>query len=280
MNLKLLPNRVISAIILEVKALKTERCGLSYIIDKWKAVLFNKRHMVFLDDTFYYEDRLNPFTIFEYVNEVREMSKLFNFTEGRVLEIGANVGIWGYTLLNLYPDCVLYSFEPNPNPYHCLKKNSRKFKNWKIFNSGVSSQDEEVDLFFVPEKTGQGSVYKQNATANLLDGGVPSSVKVKLRALNKQFLESECGGSHFAVVKIDVEGYEQAVLDGLKAVTWDHMYVELSAKGEMDVDLHNFITMMRKTWPLAQIVKAVPKELYIDVHLSCVSPSKENCATS
>ena len=272
MNLRLLPNRIIIALYLELKALRTARCGLPYAFEKWKAVLSNNRSMLFLGETFHYEDRLNPFTIFEYVNEIRDLSTLFNFKGGRVLEVGANVGIWGYALLKSFPNCALYSFEPNPFPFVCLKKNASSFKNWSIFNSGVSNQQEDVNLFYVPEKTGQGSIYKNNATINLLNSSEPSSVKVCLHSLDKTFLESKCGGAHFALVKIDVEGYEWIVLDGLKGITWDYMYVELSSERDGQVDFNDFITSLRKTWPLAKLVKATPKGLFIDVYLSCVGP--------
>lgn len=270
MNLRLLPNKLITALFLEVKSLRTERCGLPYALEKWKAVFLNKRNMTFLGDSFYYEDRLNPFTIFEYVNEIRDLSILFEFRGGRVLEIGTNVGIWGYTLLKTFPNCALYSFEPNPLPFSCLKKNASSYKNWRIFNSGVSSKEENVNLYYVPEKTGQGSVYKKNASVNLLNDDETKSVKVRLHPLGKKFLESECGGTHFTLVKIDVEGYEQIVLDGLKDITWDYMYVELSSKRDGSVDLNDFIASLRKTWPSVVLVKATPKGLFIDVYLSCV----------
>ena len=73
-------------------------------------------------------------------------------------------------------------------------------------------------------------------------------------------------------MKIDVEGYEWIVLDGLKGITWDYMYVELSSERDGQVDFNDFITSLRKTWPLAKLVKATPKGLFIDVYLSCVGP--------
>jgi len=272
MKLKLLPGRVISAMHLEIKALMTIHCGFTYAFEKWKAVLFNKRSMYFLGNTFYYEDRLNPFTIFEYISEISKLSSLFNFNGGRVLEVGANVGIWGYTLLKLFPNSSIYSFEPNPFPFACLVKNSSHFNNWRIFNSGISNQLEEVNLFYVPEKTGQGSIYKKNSTIDLLNPAEPSSIKVCLHTLDKVALESKCGGAHFALVKIDVEGYEQIVLDGLKELSWDYMYVELSVKRDGRVDIDEFISTLRKTWPLAKLVSSTPKGSCIDVYLSCVSP--------
>lgn len=254
-----IPSKVIWVIGLELKSWFTESCGPLYAINKWKSVFFNHKSIPFLGVNFEYQDRLNPFSIFQYVNEVKNTIKLFDLDKlghaPRVLEIGGNIGNWGIVLCHFLPNAKLYTFEPNPQPFELLKKNSSNFKNWKLFNFGVGSKKEVVDFYVVPNKSGQGSIYKNNADKNLLTQADILKTKVTLIDIDNNFIETNLSCNYFDFIKIDVEGAEWEVIHGLKEVNWRGMYVELSLdqKGRDSVD--EFMAICKSIWPKVQICK-------------------------
>jgi FkbM family methyltransferase len=273
MRLNLIPQRLAEAVKLEFKSLITPKCGILYALRKWKAVILNKREIQFLGKNISYEDRLAPFTIFDYVNEINYTKKLFGFSGGRVLDIGANIGIYGSVISELFPGSAVYSFEPNLLPFLHLKENSSTFSTWHVFNFGVSSSSEEVDFYYVQEKTGQGSIYRENASLNLLEEGAIVSTKVTLKPLDAEFLTKNCGGNYFRLVKIDVEGAERSVVEGLSNITFKYMYVEMSSGREGASSVEEFLELLRKVWPFAniEIIKVLKGPITTDIYI------KNNC---
>ena len=259
--------RIVQAVNLVFLALKTEGAGFSYVVALFYSVLNNSRSIQYLGTKFYYEDRLNPFTIFNYINELMEMSLICKFNGGRVLDVGGNVGIYGYTLIKLFPKSTVFSFEPNPVPFQILKKNATLNSNWKVFNQGISDHLEMKDIYFVEGKSGQGSFYQENADLDLAFEGKVTSLPVKVGPLNSQFLNDFMGGTHFNFVKIDTEGYESIVIRGLVDVTWDYMYVELSNERAGKKNLKKFMTEIQSIWPKAHLLKSINKGIVTDVWL-------------
>ena len=103
MRLALIPQRLAQAVSLEFKSYITPKCGILYALRKWWAVILNKREIQFLGKNISYEDRLAPFTMFDYVNEIIFTKNCFNFSGGRVLDIGANIGLYGAAISVFFP---------------------------------------------------------------------------------------------------------------------------------------------------------------------------------
>jgi len=270
MRYDLISQRLLEVIKLEVKSLGTPNCGFNYALRKWKAVITNKRCMKFLGSDFFFEDRLQPFSLFNYVNEVLSLKKIFKFKKAkglRVLDVGANIGNYGYVLMKLFPESEVYSFEPNEEPFKYLQVNAVNFSRWNIFNYGVGSTLSEVDFYFVPEKSGQGSIYKENASLNLLNAKTPVKTTVTLKPLTREFLENNCRGIYFDFVKIDVEGAETEVIKGLSNIEWRMMYVELSNDRGGATKIDDFMVMINETQPRARVVKSVNNQSVIDLFI-------------
>src|SRR6478609_5383363 len=70
-----------------------------------------------------------------------------------IVDCGANIGISVLFFKQLYPDCTIWAFEPNPNSFHLLEKNvlQNRLQNVKLFNCALSSENGQVK-FFVPVK--------------------------------------------------------------------------------------------------------------------------------
>lgn len=266
-----LVNRFFLVLKLEIKSLKTPFCGFQYAYKKWISVISNKGKIQFLGKDFYYEDRLNPFTLFEYINEILYLKKLFKLKEPKkVLDIGANIGIWGYVFLKFFPKAYLYSFEPNSIPFKFLKKNSSSEKNWKIFNFGIGPTEEVRDFYYIDGKSGQGSIYKENAGLNLLYKAKLNECKINLKPLSNSFITNELENSYFDLVKIDTEGAEALVIDALKNITWNYMYVEISINRFGSQSLDTFFMKIKKYWPNAKIINFKSKDEIGDLFLECI----------
>jgi len=259
MNWRLIPRRFGDLIALECVSFRTPGCGPGFSLAKWTAILLDRRELNFLGHRFCYEDRFGPVFFPAYIREVQTALEacLPKKKPTRVLDIGANVGAWAKSLLSLFPECSVFSFEPNPEPFRCLGENRQNSgcTTWKSFNYGVLATETTCDFFFVPGKSAQGSIYRENAGLHLLGGGEPVRAVVTMRPLTHDFLDSQCGGSHFDFVKIDVEGAEHSVIEGLEHISWHGMYVELSTNRAGKSSVEDFVALVQRLWPHSQLAR-------------------------
>jgi FkbM family methyltransferase len=132
---------------------------------------------------------------------------LFCDRQHRAIDVGANLGEYSYYMA-LYAREVV-SFEPNSD----LRKHFRKLL-------GHQSQLEAVALSnstgttafrYVDNNTGVATIEERNNLGMISDHSV-----VKFRSVETRTLDSY-EFSDISFMKIDVEGHEEAVLDGAKA---------------------------------------------------------------
>jgi hypothetical protein len=96
---------------------------------------------------------------------------------------------------------------------------------------------------------------------------------VTLKPLDAEFLTKNCGGNYFRLVKIDVEGAERSVVEGLSNITFKYMYVEMSSGREGASSVEEFLELLRKVWPFAniEIIKVLKGPITTDIYI------KNNC---
>ncbi len=127
-----------------------------------------------------------------------------------VLDIGANVGYYSILAALSNPDVEVIAFEPVPQLYASLVRNielNQLASRIKPMNFAISNRCEEVSLF-VPNN----GVFCESS---ILPGFRPDSVQLRAEATTvDQFLEDRGLGS-VDVIKIDVEGAEHLVFEGL-----------------------------------------------------------------
>ena len=112
------------------------------------------------------------------------------------IDVGANLGLYSF-LISKYTK-QLYAFEPNPYPLRYLKKLNKG--NTKISNI----VNDEVELFIPKNPKG----WTSNGALRQLDLGKGMKLKVACRTIDYfDFRNIE-------LIKIDVEGCEQDVIDG------------------------------------------------------------------
>ena len=121
---------------------------------------------------------------------------------GFALDVGANIG--NHSLYFAGKFSKVFSFEPNPRVFEILKINSKLFDNIFVYKFGIS--DFSGELCFKENLTNIGSSFVFNAEENY------NNLKfVKVERLDDlEFLKD----SKIALIKIDVEGHEEQVING------------------------------------------------------------------
>ena len=115
------------------------------------------------------------------------------------VDVGANIG--GYAI-RAAKYCKVYAIEPLPRNYKILKINE-KLNNVKInsFNIAAGNKNKKVKLYYTPGNWGISSIkYEQKAF-----------IEVEMKPLDKIINEESID-----LIKIDVEGAEDLVLEGAR----------------------------------------------------------------
>ena len=129
-------------------------------------------------------------------------------TPGRVaIDIGANVGHYTLKLAGLVgPSGRVLAFEPVPTTFALLAANVQRsgLSNVTLFNSAVSNRAAILNMVVPDSIPGVRNYYQ----AHLADGGGLSVLSITIDSLNLP--------SAVALVKIDAEGHETEILDGMR----------------------------------------------------------------
>lgn len=124
---------------------------------------------------------------------------------GTVVDVGANVGGFALYARGWNPEAQVLCFEPNPQVLDMLRSNVGSETGIRVFPSALSDHDGEITLYQHPRNTGETSVSGRISGARAV--GVP--VQRADTALK------EAGVKQIDVLKIDTEGSEVSILEGL-----------------------------------------------------------------
>ena len=146
--------------------------------------------------------------------------RLQGYTPRTVLDIGANVGVFTWSFVQVFPSCKPTMIEPNP---HC-EENLVKLP-FERHMVAASNENGEAELFLTKEwlqSTGS-SLYRENSE-HFRDEVVIREVVPKAR------LDDLLADRQFDFVKIDTQGAELDVLQGGREVIAkaDYVMIEIS----------------------------------------------------
>jgi FkbM family methyltransferase len=130
-------------------------------------------------------------------------------------DIGSNFGLFSFFLLSKHSHIKVYSFEPNPRAFATLSKISAEnslFLRHKPVNIAIGRETSEEVLYLGKKDSGHSTLGKH---PYLRDN---SSIEVVVRNLPDWLAEEAIPWPEKPawVAKIDVEGYELQVLQGLR----------------------------------------------------------------
>ncbi len=172
-----------------------------------------------------------------------------------IIDVGANIGVFGVRLSDTYPNINIHAFEPIPEIYKVLEKNAQisNNKNFKTYMVGVSNENKELNFTYYPNSpalsTAQPEIWEkdQNNFISAVQGNISNAPKnfwwaklipKFLTPLIAKYLTSNSQEITSSVItlsklieteriniinllKIDCEGEEINVLLGLKNEHWN-----------------------------------------------------------
>lgn len=125
-----------------------------------------------------------------------------------VLDVGANIGCTSLLFSQLARQ--VYSFEPSPTTFRLLQKNlaDAGVDNVVAVNLGLGSSEGAFELTFAPDNRSGGFV------SNLTSASAGHQVEPIRIVAGDAYLRAAHVG-HVDFIKIDVEGFERMVIEGL-----------------------------------------------------------------
>lgn len=157
---------------------------------------------------FGYYDRL----VLTFLRRVAKRLKSIQEAPLTFYDVGANIGNHTVFLADLFDE--VYCFEPNPKAIEILEINVGPLPNVRIFPVGLSDQDAELG-FMTGSARNLG-----NAHIVAPEEGPTPSVRIAVRAGDGIVREDKLAPP--ALLKIDVEGHEAQVIEGLEETIAEH----------------------------------------------------------
>lgn len=137
------------------------------------------------------------------------------FAASTALDVGANIGNHSCFLAGRFHEVL--SFEPSPTFVHLLHANRMVNRAFNIVIHPVGLGREDAELPF--SESSEGNL----GASAFLQGGSPVAATHTLPVRRGDaFLASHAPERPIALVKIDVEGFETEVIDGLRGVLVEH----------------------------------------------------------
>lgn len=133
------------------------------------------------------------------------------------LDVGANIGF----ITRVMAEAVgasgrVLAFEPNPRLFPLTVANNAHFPQVLAFPLGLSASPGVAEFHVAHDSMATGSLY----ASYVLDGAPPWDRQVdtlRVQLASGSAILAAAGIEHFDLLKVDVEGHEIAVLDGLGA---------------------------------------------------------------
>ena len=120
-----------------------------------------------------------------------------------IFDIGGNIGIKSIYLAKLFPDSLIYSFEPMPENFEILQKNISQYKNIRAFNYGLGSKNGSFKVYLSSDPENYGGIsFYPDAHGNQEKSYISCEVKNVNEIINDLEVES------IDLIKIDTEGAE------------------------------------------------------------------------
>ncbi|MBN1681331.1 MAG: FkbM family methyltransferase [Anaerolineae bacterium] len=150
-----------------------------------------------------------------------------------VMDIGANVGIFTMAVKQKAPNATIYAFEPIPDTFQTLEQNVRSLdcSDIHLYNVAIGSQDHVEKTFtYFPNMPGNSTATpalkdEQKSVMDRIFGKEMSDFLsqsetciVQFRTLSSVIREQ--GITSVDYLKIDVEGDEISVLEGIEEIHW------------------------------------------------------------
>ncbi len=139
-----------------------------------------------------------------------------------LIDVGVNKGNYSDVLINNFPNATLYLFEPQTYLYDILSKKYSSLNNVNLFNLALDENKGEVTLVKGFEGDGEASIYNRKYLNNKKE----LKETVKCNRLDNIIINQKID-----FIKIDVEGNEMKVLNGMKKIIHNTKIIQIEFGG-------------------------------------------------
>ena len=120
------------------------------------------------------------------------------------VDVGAYIGTHSLFYSKIFKKVI--SFEPHPDSFEILKLNCKKYKNIEIFNMGCSNKNYKANLRRKHTNVGGSTITNESSIFNH---------EINLVKLDDELIRYD---GKIGLIKIDTEGHENEVLEGVTKV--------------------------------------------------------------
>jgi len=143
-----------------------------------------------------------------------------------VLDVGSFVGSFAYAIRHILPAAKIISFEPLKDNYDDLVRNLAPFGLFQAFNTAIGDHQGELEFYRSDFSPSSSALKMEELHRNIYPRSAHSTkVRVPVTTLDDQLDGIELVPPVF--LKIDVQGYEEAVLKGAKEILKVVDYIEI-----------------------------------------------------
>lgn len=141
---------------------------------------------------------------------VKDQYHLKNFLkqDSIVIDAGANIGIFSAAAANACTLGAIYAFEPGSIAFKALENNLSSYQNIKLMHCGLGAAQADVD-FSISNSTTANFILENNVK---IKG--TNSERIKIDTIDNFVKANNLNRVDF--IKIDVEGYEDRVIEGAR----------------------------------------------------------------
>jgi FkbM family methyltransferase len=147
--------------------------------------------------------------------EYHFLKSLLKGKEGAtVLDVGANVGNYSKSIMQMNNKANVFAFEPNPSTFINLVQTSKEY-GFSAFNAGCGEEKGKLKLYDYKEG-GQGSQHASLYNEVFDDFHRKGAISVDVDVIKLDDFVKEKQIDVIDFIKIDTEGHELKVLEGLR----------------------------------------------------------------
>ena len=190
------------------------------IIQKFKfffvifILFFEHKFKIKLKDSYRLKLRFNNKSFFIYLTDGSDVGILHEIfikkeyltkikSPQYIFDIGSNVGISVIFFKILYPESMIYAFEPDPTTFKKLKVNTSQFNNVFLYNWAISNSNSDIDYYVNTESSMSSSMYKRS----------PFQKVIKIKSKTISSIVEELNIPKIDLLKFDIEGAEFLAFD-------------------------------------------------------------------
>lgn len=146
-------------------------------------------------------------------DERRKNKWLTDINFKTIIDVGANTGQFAQKMRKLFPDAMIYSFEPIPEAYQILVSTFKADNKFKAFNLALG--DKELDTVFNLNEFSPSSSFLEMDSLhkdNFPFTKTTKEINVSIKRLENVL--ANCLIEYPMLIKLDVQGYESEVIKG------------------------------------------------------------------